>query len=151
MTFIAWLPSEQHDPIEWCYRATDVSDHKLFSLGGVDALEMHNYFHENGENAYITREGKRYADCWITPESGRMGACEGVLDYDCQGGQKFTGPGWRRWSCWVIEGQRNYTLAKVGKLDGEEVNEVVTSTEAVFGSAHSSQIMGAFTPGFTGH
>jgi hypothetical protein len=148
MNFIAWLPSEQHDPTEWCYRATDISDHRLFSLGGIDALQMHDYFNKN---AYITREGKRYADCWITPESGRMGACEGVLDYDCQGGQKFTGPGTRRWSCWVVEGQRNYTLEKVGRLEGEETSEIVTSTAGVFGSAHSSSILGAFTPGVTGH
>ncbi|CZR59175.1 uncharacterized protein PAC_09067 [Phialocephala subalpina] len=153
MTFIAWLPSEQHDPTEWCYRALDVSPPKLFSLGGIDALQMHDYFYQN---AYITREGKRFADCWITPESGRMGACEGVLDYDCEGGQKFTGPGTRRWSCWVVEGERNFTLAKMGKLEGEGTSQVVTETAtqthatAILGSAHSSSLMGAFTPGVTG-
>lgn len=114
---------------------------------------MHDYFGGNGKNAYITREGKRYADCWITPESGRMGACEGVLDYDCEGGQKFTGPGTRRWSCWVVEGERNYTLGRVGKVDGGESSksEIITPTASVLGSAASSEIMGAFTPGVTGH
>jgi hypothetical protein len=72
----------------------------LFSLGGVDALQIHDFFNDA---AYITREGKRFADCWVTPESGRMGACEGVVDWDCIGGHKFTGPGTGRWSCWVLE------------------------------------------------
>lgn len=81
-----------------------------------------------------------------------MGACEGVLDYDCEGGQKFTGPGTRRWSCWVVEAERNYTLAKVGKMLTEETtSEVMTPTAAILGSAPSSSIMGAaFTPGVTG-
>lgn len=80
-----------------------------------------------------------------------MGACEGVLDYDCQGGQKFTGPGTRRWSCWVVEEQRNYTLERAGKLKSEESEMIVTSTEAILGAAPSDSIMGAFTPGVTTH
>lgn len=83
-----------------------------------------------------------------------MGACEGVLDYDCEGGQKFTGPGTRRWSCWVVEGQRNYTLQRVGKAPGDEESSkeaVMTPTGAILGSAASSSIMGAFTAGVTGH
>lgn len=82
-----------------------------------------------------------------------MGACEGVLDYDCEGGQKFTGPGTRRWSCWVLEAERNSTLEKVGRLEDstEEKSEVVTSTAEVYGTAPSSEILGAFTPGVTGH
>jgi hypothetical protein len=63
-------------------------------LGGVDALQIHDYF---DDAAYITREGKKFADCRITPESGRMGACEEVIhDEECEGGHKFTGPGTRR-------------------------------------------------------
>jgi hypothetical protein len=41
-------------------------------------------------------------DCKITLESGRMGACEGVADWECVGGYKFTGLGTRKWSCWVL-------------------------------------------------
>ncbi|TVY82901.1 hypothetical protein LSUE1_G006284 [Lachnellula suecica] len=44
MTFIAWLPTEQNTPTEWCWKATDCSDHRLFSLGGLDALQIHDYF-----------------------------------------------------------------------------------------------------------
>ncbi|KAH6683873.1 hypothetical protein B0J14DRAFT_431572, partial [Halenospora varia] len=99
MTFIAWLPTSQNTLTEWCWKATEATPQTLFSLGGIDALSTEEYF---GENAYIQREGKKWAECRITPESERMGACEGVKDWDCEGGHKFTGPGMRKWSCWVI-------------------------------------------------
>jgi hypothetical protein len=100
MKFIAWLPSQHTYQREWCYRAADATDNALFSLGGVAALQMHNYF---SEQAYITREGRRFADCYITPESGRIGACEGVVDYDSEDGLKHIGRGTKTWSCWVIQ------------------------------------------------
>ena len=103
MTFIAWMPSQDNFPNEWCYKATDASNSKLFTLGGIGSLQIHDYF---AAQAYISREGKRFADCNITPETGRMGMCDGVHDWDCQGGQKFTGPGNRRWTCWVVEDER---------------------------------------------
>lgn len=74
MTFIAWLPSEHTTPTEWCWKATECTNLRLFSLGGIDALQAHDYF---SSTAYLTREGKRWADCRVTPESGRMGTCEG--------------------------------------------------------------------------
>jgi hypothetical protein len=103
MTFIAWLPSQDNFLNEWCYKATDVSNNKLFILGGVTSLQIHDYF---STQAYITREGKRFASCGITPEACRMGACDGVHDWDCEGGQKFTGPGTKKWTCWLEEGER---------------------------------------------
>jgi hypothetical protein len=109
MTFIAWLPSEDNTLLEWCYKATDVSDHRLFSLGGVDALQIHDYFFDQ---AYITKEGEKFAECSVTPESGRIGACQGVLDWECDGGHKFTGPGTRTWSCWVIEKEKRKIYEK---------------------------------------
>lgn len=103
MTFIAWLPTQDNFLTDWCYKATDVSNNKLFTLGGVGGLQIHDYF---SQSAFITREGKKFADCSITPEAGRMGVCEGVHDWDCMGGQKFTGPGTRRWTCWVVDEER---------------------------------------------
>jgi hypothetical protein len=103
MTFIAWIPSENKYLNEWCYKATDVSKDALFTLGGVDALQVQEYF---SNQAYITREGNRFADCSITPESGKIGKCESVRDGDREGGQKFTGPGVRKWSCWLIDDER---------------------------------------------
>jgi hypothetical protein len=155
MTFIAWLPTEQNTPTEWCWKATDCSDHRLFSLGGVDALQIHDYF---DSAAYLTREGKRWADCRITPETGRMGACEGVKDWDCEGGHKFTGPGTRRWSCWVndLETELRRYEEKIGNKtqevkSGEITDAMFTSTEVVTGAMASSSIVGAFTPGVTGN
>ena len=103
MTFIAWMPSQDNFLNEWCYKATDASNNKLFTLGGITCLQIHDYF---ANQAYISREGKRFADCSITPETGRMGMCDGVQDWDCQGEHKFTGPGTRRWTCWVVEDER---------------------------------------------
>jgi hypothetical protein len=42
--FVAWLPSEEGGLLEWCNRATDVSNHMPFSSGGVNALQIHEYF-----------------------------------------------------------------------------------------------------------
>ena len=146
MTFIAWLPTDQNTLTEWCYRATDASNHMLFSLGGVDALQIHDYF---ADQAYITREGERFANCWVTPESGRMGACTGIEEYDCEGGQKFTGPGSRRWSCWVIDHERWNATADLE--EGEKLTSAMFSpTPATTGAASSSSIMGAFTADQTG-
>lgn len=103
MTIIAWLPSEHNYLTEWCHRATDVSNERLFTLGGVNSLKIHDYF---STQAYITREGKRFADCSITPETLRIGACQGVQDWDCEGGHKFSGPGVRKWSCWLVDEER---------------------------------------------
>jgi len=85
-----------------------------------------------------------------------MGACEGVLDYDCEGGQKFTGPGTRRWSCWVKEDQKAKLVDKIKtaneseRIGAEITEEGFIPTAAVTGGAISSSIMGAFTAGITG-
>jgi hypothetical protein len=153
MTLIAWLPSEEGGLTEWCNRATDGSNHMLFALGGVDALQIHNHFEEE---AWITREGKKFASCSITPESGRMGACDGIIDWDCVGGHKFTGPGTRRWSCWVLEELRgNLTKELEGK--GKEEQEMLTDGVYMPTNVQTGMMqMGgassyaAFTPGHTG-
>ncbi|TVY23981.1 hypothetical protein LHYA1_G008032, partial [Lachnellula hyalina] len=169
MTLLAWLPSEQKTPTDWCWKATDVSG-GLFSLGGVDALRVHDYFGGSGSgsescdveegtlsgNAYISREGKRWADCRITPESGRMGACEGVRGWDCEGGHRFTGPGTRQWSCWVRDvmgyeravGSRNGTQQV--EREGGITDALAKGTEVVTGAVASGSIVGAFTAGVTG-
>lgn len=153
MTFIAWLPSEEGGLLEWCNRATDASNHMLFSLGGVDALQIHDYFEDA---AYITREGKRFAECWITPEAGRMGACEGVIDWDCIGGHKFTGPGTRRWSCWILEELRGNVTKELAGKEKEEEQEMFTDgmympTNVQTGVMQmgSTNNFAAFTPGHT--
>jgi hypothetical protein len=134
---------------KWCYRATDASNHNLFSLAGVDALQIHDYF---ADQAYITREGKRYANCWVTPESGRIGACEGVIDYDCEGGHKFTGPGTRRWSCWVLpELVKNGSQIVGGaKPDEGTLTDMLYTPTAVVTGAMSSEVKAEFTAGATG-
>jgi hypothetical protein len=151
MTFIAWLPSEDGGLLEWCYRATDASNHMLFSLGGVDALQIHDYF---DAAAYITREGKKFAECKITPESMRMGACEGVIDYDCEGGHKFTGPGTRRWSCWVLD-ELKANLTKEIEVEAKDglTEGLYTQTNmqtGVMPMAATSSMMGMYTAGATG-
>ncbi|KAF4631107.1 hypothetical protein G7Y89_g7032 [Cudoniella acicularis] len=138
MTFIAWLPTAQNTLTEWCWKAIEADPQTLYSLGGIDALETYEYF---GEQAYITREGKRWADCRITPESERMGACTGVADWDCEGKHKFTGPGTRKWSCWVIdkeravrewEGKLKSLENRNGTKDGAKKEEGETVTDAMF-------------------
>ncbi|KAL2068028.1 hypothetical protein VTL71DRAFT_16126 [Oculimacula yallundae] len=94
MQFMAWQPSPQNHLKEWCTQSADCSDHRIFSLGGVEGLQIHDYFEKA---AYLTRMGEKFADCVVTPESVRMGACESA--------ERFPGPGSRKWSCWVHEKQ----------------------------------------------
>ncbi|KAH8597035.1 hypothetical protein B0O99DRAFT_685505 [Bisporella sp. PMI_857] len=112
MTFLAWLPeenteirpepqaqvsvqsaddSDESDDLypHWCNTAVDVSEGS-FSLNGIDNLKMHDYFEDK---AHITRDGERFADCFVTPESTRVGVCKR--------GHKFAGPATRRWTCWT--------------------------------------------------
>jgi hypothetical protein len=152
MTFIAWLPTSMKHPLDWCSKATEASPNSLFSLSGVDSLQIHDYF---GEHAHITREGKRFAECYITPESVRMGACEGVLDWDCEGGHRFTGPGTRKWTCWARQQERgrNGTDGRSMAANGlgDKLTDAAYRPSSVrTGAAASSSIMGAFTPGVTG-
>lgn len=92
MTFIAWQPTPNNTLKDWCTESTDCSDHRIFALGGVEGLQIHDYF---DKVAYLTRMGNRFADCVVTPESVRMGICDTV--------ERFMGPGVRKWSCWVGE------------------------------------------------
>lgn len=153
MTFIAWLPSDDEGPLDWCYKATDASNHMLFSLGGVDALQIHDYF---DDAAYLTREGKKFANCWVTPESGRMGACEGVIDYDCEGGHKFTGPGTKRWSCWVLDDLKANLTKEVEAGAGDGLTEglytqtamqtgvmPIMATNSMMGAMHTAGVTGS--------
>jgi hypothetical protein len=88
----------------------------------------------------------------VTPESGRIGACEGVLDFECEGGHKFTGPGTRRWSCWVIpEVVKNATqIVGGGEVpQGEKLTDAMYTPTSVVTGAMSSEVIGAFTAGAT--
>ncbi|CZT06000.1 hypothetical protein WAI453_005267 [Rhynchosporium graminicola] len=95
MTFMAWQSTSQKLMQDWCTRSTDCSDHRIFSLGGVEGLQIHDYF---DREAYLTRMGDRFAECVITPESVRMGVCG-----TAEGAKRFPGPGVRKWTCWVDE------------------------------------------------
>lgn len=97
-----------------------------------------------------------------------MGACEGVKDWDCEGGHKFTGPGMRKWSCWVIdkkaaimEWEGKLAALEDAKRNGtkaeSENKEEVTMTDAMFtpsavvtGAMASGSLMSEFTAGATG-
>ncbi|CAG8983981.1 hypothetical protein HYALB_00009583 [Hymenoscyphus albidus] len=168
MTFLAFLSppdSSQHTSLTyWCWSAIDITNNILFNLGEISNLQMVDYF---SKHAYIEREGKRWADCVITPEAGRMGVCEGVKDWDCIGGQRFSGPGTRKWSCFVndlVTAMEEYeakveAMKHVGLLGGNATeagnNEdgltssggstvAAPKTEAT-GTMPSSEIIGGFT------
>jgi len=54
-----------------------------------------------------------------------MGACEGVIGHDCEGGDRFPGPGTRRWSSWIIvELVRNDLESRVVGEMGKEGIEI---------------------------
>ncbi|KAK6592147.1 hypothetical protein H4I96_12007 [Botrytis cinerea] len=88
MYFLAWTPSgpsvskevaesPKSTTPEWCRTAIDVSNaanfsiaHPQFTRGNLTNLRLHDYF---SEDAYIERNGKRWGECYITPESGDIG------------------------------------------------------------------------------
>ena len=85
-----------------------------------------------------------------------MGACDGVLDWDCIGGHKFTGPGSRRWSCWVLEELRGNLTKELEVGEGKDQDEMLTDgmympTNVQTGVMEmGSSTFGAFTAGVTG-
>ncbi|KAJ8068712.1 hypothetical protein OCU04_002411 [Sclerotinia nivalis] len=130
MYFLAWTPStpsvskevsQSSKPTtpEWCRTAIDVSDsanfsiaHPQFTRGNLTNLRFHNYF---SEDAYIERNGKRWGECFITPESGDIGGCGE--------GDRWVGWGKRTWSCWpVIEDITHHHIM------GQEQQEVDIGT-----------------------
>ncbi|PQE31135.1 hypothetical protein CJF32_00008473 [Rutstroemia sp. NJR-2017a WRK4] len=85
----------------WCRTAISIPENKPFNLahpnarnGVLENLQIVNYFSQNGSTAYITRHGRRWAECWVTPESGKVGSCNGGE------GDRWDGWGTRVWSCW---------------------------------------------------
>jgi hypothetical protein len=110
----------------------------LFSLDGVDLLQIQDYF---DDTAYLTREGKRFVNYRITPGSGRIGACEGVIDYDFVGGYKFTGPG-------RVFPELRANLTRLEEGEGEKLtNGLYTPTNVQTRAMASGSIVGAFTTG----
>ena len=130
-------------------KATEAYPEKLFSLSGVDALQIHDYF---TDHAYITREAKRFAECYVTPESVKMGSCQGAKDWDCEGGHKFTGSGTRKWTCWINDRRRREEMdGRSARADGLTDAEVKQKTTSIMTrAATGSSLLGAFTPGVTG-
>lgn len=98
MTFLAWQPTTLNLPLDWCHHAVDCSDQRLFSLGDLHDLQIHGYF---DEQAYLTRGGKRYATCGVTPESLSLGAC--YEEKMAEGRKRYAGSGFRKWTCWPEE------------------------------------------------
>jgi hypothetical protein len=155
MTFLAWVPSPQNTPEEWCTRAADASNELEFSLEGMNNLKIHDYFKNQ---AYITWDGRKFANCYITPESTKLGSCAGVLDFETAGGRRFMGPGNRKWACWVVgidELEENEAANLTGQPEltewgvEEKLTDATLSSTLVKGAALSSSIIGAFTAAVT--
>ncbi|KAG0648327.1 hypothetical protein D0Z07_5534 [Hyphodiscus hymeniophilus] len=148
LTIIAWLPTTIINDLDWCMKATEAGPEKPFSLSGVDGLQIRDYF---TEHAYLTREGKRFAECFITPESVMMGSCQAAKNGDWEGGHKYTGPGVRKWTCWINGRQwnRNVTDGRRTEVDGQLTSEY-KPTGVGMRAATGSAILGTFTPVVTG-
>lgn len=75
-----------------------------------------------------------------------------MIDYDCDGGHKFTGPGFRKWTCWVDGDVRREERKEKGPLEraGERLTDAMWSATAVMGAVASQAVTAAFTPGVTG-
>ena len=149
-TIIAWLPTAMQSPLDFCSKATETPPERLFSLAGVDGLAVHGYF---SSHAYITREGKRYAECYVTPESVKMGICQGAKHGDYEGGHVFQGLGSRKWTCWIRHPLGRKLNGPSERAAGDDFltdDAVYPPTAMVLGTAAGGVVMGAFTPRVTG-
>ncbi|ESZ91457.1 hypothetical protein SBOR_8180 [Sclerotinia borealis F-4128] len=127
MYFLAWTSSTpstskevgesttSHTP-EWCRSAIDISNsanfsitHPQFTGGNLTNLRFHNYF---SEDAYIDRNGEKWGECYVTPESKYIGGC-GNSD-------RWFGWGKLTWSCWpVIEDVKHHHIMRYEDEDEE--------------------------------
>jgi len=82
-----------------------------------------------------------------------MGVCRKVLDKDCEGGHKYTGPGKLKWSCWVISdsAQNRTTSEEPLTRAGEKLTDAFSSPTMVTDEMASSSILGTFTAERTGN
>lgn len=155
MTFFAGIPSEENLPEEFCSRAADASDDALFSLGSMDGLKIHDYF---TTQAYITWNGNRFADCYISPESVKLPFCDGNKKNN--GKNNFLGPANRKWTCWVVgiggtgeDTERNSSghgeMRPRAQGSPEKLTDSTTKPTMLSGAALSSSIIGAFTAAVT--
>lgn len=88
MHTLAFLPGE-----EPCQDAVKIEQNKPFSVGGIDGLIMKDYW---STRATLTRDGRTFADCYISPES--------VIVDRCPVGrrERLTGIVKKTWSCYVV-------------------------------------------------
>lgn len=167
MYFLAWTPSHpstskevgessKTKTPEWCRTAIDVSNTANFSIahpqfigGNLTNLRLHDYF----QDAYIERNGQRWGECYITPESGDIGGCGE--------GDRWFGWGKRTWSCWpVIEDVEHHHIMGQEEVDiGTMINLSVGGgyTSAMeqrqaqeTGIPRASEVKEAFTAAMTG-
>ncbi|PQE05287.1 hypothetical protein CJF31_00008802 [Rutstroemia sp. NJR-2017a BVV2] len=155
------LPSSTPPPSpEWCRSAIAIHEHEPFNLahpnarnGILENLQLFNYFSQNGSAAYITRHGMRWAECHVTPESGKVGSCNG------DSGDVWDGWGTRTWSCWgdferVVKGEER---RREGILRGSLGSGFTGSGEGVGArraektvGVRASEVLQAFTAVMTG-
>ena len=101
MKFAIWTPPKptiddpqaeiDHQDSHWCHNALDVTDSlssgsrtPTFELEGLEGLKIHDFF---TDQAYLSRWNTRFADCVVSPESRRLGVCDG----NSTRGEKFVG------------------------------------------------------------
>jgi hypothetical protein len=165
MQFIAFLPPppssslsnppHPHHKNYFCRTALNITplakfpdSPPLFNIGGISDVQMHDYF---SDQAYLTVQGKRFADCVVTPESGGLGLCSGEKN---EVGDTFRGVATRTWSCFIKrpdEGRSRLRDVAEGWPD-LKLTDAKASAEPTGkpGAKIGSSVMGAFTAGATG-
>lgn len=134
MSFAAWAPpadpalleEKDHKFNSWCHGGQDVTDNismgsrtPAFTFKGMDGLKIHDFF---TDQAYISRHGSKFANCFVGPQAGDIGFCDGRESE----GEVFIGKGTRVWSCYVIlDPERRHVFAP----REEDVHDVTGSVE----------------------
>ena len=113
--------------LDWCREGEDVTESvsqgsrtQPFTFKGMDGLKVHDYF---TSQAYISRYGMKFADCYITPASVELGFCPGR---HVDSTLKMKGVGHRMWSCYIIKEVGREHMLEPNVEEAEFVTHEVT-------------------------
>ncbi|KAM3067309.1 hypothetical protein ACMFMF_009805 [Clarireedia jacksonii] len=116
---------------EWCRTAVEVTENEPFSVthpdaknGVLEGLKFVGYFASEKEGAHLERDGKLWGKCYITPESGKIGSCDGL-----GGGDRWDGWGTRTWSCWAVVDEVVMGAEEEENKEAEKKEEIVGTEE----------------------
>ena len=158
MRFLAYAPPHDssllhnQDSNHWCRDGLEVTENMSqgshtpsFTFEGMDGLKVHDYF---SEQAYISRYGIKFAECFVGPQSIELGFCGGKAEHQ---ENKFFGIAHRMWSCFIIKNVGREHVFEPNVEEAEFITREAPADDAVPTIARTGgEERKAFTAAITG-